>query len=265
MYNDQVAAQIKQVASNAMDSTETKIGEIHRQKQVSRNKAIDNLSNWRNQIGNISFSLAAVSSAILVAKNSPSAYVFASLLTLLFTGIWITLLSKTRYEREISTATVEFDKVAPLYIDKKKAAFDLWEQPNDPSKHINFLEKELAIQMHGRKLTSKNLRAIKNDKPDYRNDVWIALFLSAIYLLLHSYFIELLNQYLSSPAIESFYWLLLILALLVLARQASQDVTQIKKYNEMAMRDIKNDIKHAKQYIERIQEEISNIRRTFNI
>ena len=161
MYPDEVAKNVKQIASNALDSTQEKIERLNTLGNGGRARSGELLLGWQTWIGNISFSLAAIGGAVLVGKDIPHPYTALSLLIFLINGLWVTLYHKRVFEKSATHASAEVDENRPLHDDKKKAAFMLWEDPGSVQKHIDFLKAEKKIMNLTIKIEKEQMADLK--------------------------------------------------------------------------------------------------------
>jgi len=261
MYNEETTAQMKEVASNAMDSAQEKISELNSMGSGSRVKTSEYLLGWQTWLGNISFSLAAIGGAVVVGKDAPHPAVLASLVIFLLTGLWIALFHKRQFEHAATNASKEVDEYRVLYDDKKKAAFKMWEVPNDATKHLAFLEQELKIMNFSSKLEKQQIKDLENGKVSYLNDIWLAMFLSAIYFLMWPTGLRVYKSFNFSPhGFNYLFWLLWLLLILIIIREAQKSKPDIESSNQSKILKTKSELKHTTEYSKEVNERIESVK-----
>ncbi|HEY4964533.1 MAG TPA: hypothetical protein VIH90_07625 [Candidatus Saccharimonadales bacterium] len=256
-YTDETAAKMKEIASVAMDSAQSKIDQLNTLGSNARNQSSNYLLEWQKWVSTISFSLVAIGGALVAQGNSPHLSVLASFVLFLIVGVWILVEHKRQFERAAITSSIDIDNYRPLYDDKKKAAFDLWEDPNSVEKHILFLKQEQKIMDYTKTLNSIQNQELSHDKIVYLNDIWLGTFISAIYLLLFPMYEKLAKQYkLSNIPSGAFYWLLLLLFILFVIRDAQKSKPYIFQANKSKRSKTESESRHTDGYSDRVKSEI---------
>lgn len=124
MYNDSEAKKLEEIAGRAMDSVQSKIGELNSLGGNARSRSSEQLLNWQSWLGNISFTLAAIGGAVVVGKDLPSPYILASLILFLINGLWISLKHKKLFEASAVSASKEVDEIGPYTTTRKRPLFN---------------------------------------------------------------------------------------------------------------------------------------------
>lgn len=259
-YDDRTAEKLKQVARDTMDECQSKIDQLNALSGGSRLTTGKNLLEWQAWIGNISFVLVAIVGSVLIGKELPNSYVLVSLLIFLITGLWIALFQKRIYEQAAIHASKEADEYRPLYDDKKKAAWIFYQDPRSIEKHLKLLGLELNITKLTKKIEFEQQKAIGKDRIDYRNDIWLAMLVTAIYLLLWSVGSKI---YSSLGWMQSYYpylfWSVWLLFMLVISKSALSSEDDIKASNTSMRLKLKSQIKHTKEWLQQVQEQIDDL------
>lgn len=259
-YDDTTAEKMKKMASDSMDACQQKIDELNTLGSNARHTSGNNLLGWQTWIGNIAFTLAAIGGAVLLGKDTPSPYVLISLFIFLVTGLWVTLFHKRVYEQSAINGSKEVDEYRPLYDDKKKAAWEFYQEPHDVSKHIVILKHELKIMQKTKKLETKQLEEIKNERVDYRNDLWLAMLVTAVYLLFWPLGSKVFTHLqLGQGYFSLLFWLIWLLFMLVIIREALSSKSDIKASNSSKRLKTESELRHTKEFTEKIEEEISHL------
>ncbi len=264
-YKDETAVKMKEIASVAMDSAQTKIDQLNTLGSNARNQSSNYLLEWQKWVSTISFSLVAIGGALVAQGSSPHLSVLVSFVLFLIVGVWILVEHKRQFERAAATSSIDIDNYRPLYDDKKKAAFDLWEDPNSIEKHLIFLKQEQKIMDYTKTLNSIQNQELSHDKIVYLNDIWLGTFISAIYLLLFPTYDKLAKNYeLSSFASTAFYWLLLVLFILFVVLDAQKSKPYIAQANKSKLAKTKSETRHTDGYSERVKSEIELLEKILN-
>lgn len=261
MYNDTEAKKMEEIASRAMDSVQSKIDELNSLGGNARSRSSEQLLNWQSWLGNISFTLAAIGGAVVVGKNLPSPYILASLILFLINGLWISLTHKKFFEASAVSASKEVDEYRPLYDDKKKAAFQLWEDPHNIDKHLAFLGWELKIMQKTKVLEKEQLAALENERISYHNDFWLGILVSAIYFLLEPVAAKVYeNLALTGSGFPYVFWLGWLLIILIIINGAFESRPRIKESSNSKILKVKSELKHTKEYTDKVQQTIEEVR-----
>jgi putative Ca2+/H+ antiporter (TMEM165/GDT1 family) len=256
-YTEETAAKMKEIAGVAMDSAQSKIDQLNTLGSSARNQISNYLLEWQKWVSTISFSLVAIGGALVAQGSSPHLSVLASFVLFLIVGIWILVEHKRQFERAASTSSIDIDNYRPLYDDKKKAAFDLWEDPKSVEKHLAFLKQEQKIMDYTKTLNSLQNQELSHDKIVYLNDIWLGTFISAIYLLLFPMYEKLSKQYeLASFPSNALYCLLLVLFILFVIRDAQKSKPYIAQANKSKRAKTESEARHTYGYSERVKSEI---------
>lgn len=256
-YTDETAAKMKEIASVAMDSAQLKIDQLNTLGSNARNQSSNYLLEWQKWVGTISFSLVAIGGALLAQGSSTHLTVLVSFVLFLIVGVWILVEHKRQFERAASTSSVDIDNYRPLYDDKKKAAFDLWDDPSSVEKHLAFLKQEQKIMDYTKTLNSLQNQELSHDKIVYLNDIWLGAFISAIYLLLFPMYEKLARQYeLASFPSNVLYWLILVLFIVFVIRDAQKSKPYIVQANKSKRAKTESETRHTDGYSERVKSEI---------
>lgn len=259
-YKDETAVKMKEIASVAMDSAQTKIDQLNTLGSNARNQSSNYLLEWQKWVSTISFSLVAIGGALVAQGTSPHLSVFISFVLFLIVGVWILVEHKRQFERAATTSSIDIDNYRPLYDDKKKAAFDLWEDPSSIEKHLAFLKQEQKIMDYTKTLNSLQNQELSHDKIVYLNDIWLATFIAAIYLLLFPMYEKLAKHYeLSGVMTSAIYWLLLAVFILFVIRDAQKSKPYIAQANKSKRAKTKSETRHTDGYSERVKSEIEFI------
>lgn len=261
MYDQQTAVKIKDMASNSIDAAQQKIGELDNMSSANRHQAGSYLLGWQSWLGNVSFTLSAIGGAVLLGKDAPHLTVVISLLLFLVIGIWVTIYQKRQFEHAAANATIEIDKFRPLYEDKKKAAYSLYEDPANVTKHMSLLNQELKIIKLSKELETEMLSLLRRERITYLNDIWLALIVTAIYLLIWPVFIrsysslQLDNQYFL-PLIISIWFLFI----LVIAREAMRSKVDIKRGTKSKILKVESQLRHSNEHIAEIESKLASLK-----
>ncbi len=263
MYDDKTATQIKKIAEDAIDSTQTKIEQLNALGASTRDATAQNLITWQSWLGNIAFALSAILGAVLVGEDSPSPYYLFSFFLFLITGLWIALSHKRLFERSVITGSSAVDEFRILYDDKKRTAFELFMEPHNVVKHLDFLHKELDLAKLGSKNEKQLLKEVRDDKTSYLNDLWLALLVSAIYFMMQPLGEKIYTQLNISPNLYIYlFWVLWASIMIIiwkyeaLSNKASISDSKISKIKKM-----NSQLKHSKAYINRIENEIDFLKK----
>lgn len=259
-YDAATAKKIKQLASESMDSTQNKIDHLNRLSGEGRFSTSNNLMGWQNWIGNISFALAAIGGAILIGKEIPEGFVLLSLLLYLLTGTWIALFHKRVFEKSAINASKDADEFRPLYDNKKKAAWRLYQEAANVSLHIEMLKKEEGISSLSVKLSKSLLKEINSEKVDYRNDIWLAMFITATYLMFWSIGQQFYDQLkLVGGYYPWFFGLVWLIIMLLIVKNAVSSNTDIVASNESKKKKVQSELRHSEEWLEQVQKEIQEL------
>lgn len=257
MYDEKTALKIKEIASNAMDSSQLKIDQLNSLGANTRSQSSNYLLEWQKWISTISFSLVAIGGTIIAQGATPHILVLFSFILFLSVGIWILIEHKRQFEKTATLSSIEIDNYRPLYDDKKKAAFGLWEDPKSIEKHIAYLKQERKIMKYTQSLNLSQNKELDNNKIVYLNDVWLGAFISAIYLLLWPMIDKLSVEYeISQRLTLIIYWSLLIIFICFVVYDAKKSKSFIVLANESKLKKSKSESKHTDQYTARINDEI---------
>jgi hypothetical protein len=258
MYPEEVGEKLKDIASSAMDSTQGKIEQLNSLGSNARARSSDLLLGWQTWLGNISFSLAAIGGAVLIGKDLPNTYTALSLFIFLTTGLWVTLYHKRIFEKLASNASIEADEYRPLYDDKKKAAFMLWEDPRNIQKHIDYLRAEKKIMELTKRIETAQNTDLKKERVSYLNDIWLSMVITAVYFMMYPIGDKAYGKLGLQPGwFWTIFWLIWLLFMLIIVREALASRPNIMAANKGKLQKLKNEMKHTKEYTARINEEIA--------
>ncbi len=257
-YDPETAAQVRQIADQAMSSTQDKLEQLSSLSSGSRTGSFERLIGWQTSIGNISFSLAAIGGTVLIGKDFTQPYVLISLFIMLAIGLWITLFHKRLIEHGATHDSQEVDEFRPLMDTKKKAAFELFEDPASIEKHITFMQSELNIMQLTKKNELKEVKLFKNERTDYRNDIWLAMLVTAVYFLFWPIGQKVYTTY-ATGNYSLIFWLVWTLLMLVILRSALNSKPDIQKVSKGKLANAKARLKDTKEYIRTIEERIESL------
>lgn len=261
-HDKKTAENVRGIASAAMDSAQLKIDKLNSLGSSARNQSSNYLLEWQKWIGTISFSLVAIGGALITKGEFSNITLLPSLLLFFVIGIWILIEHKRQFEITASTSSIDIDNYRPLYDDKKKAAFELWEDPESIEKHIVFLEKEEKIIEYTQSLNSIQNIELNHDKIVYLNDIWLGMFISSIYLLLYPTYDNIILRYdIKSFLSTLIYWIILIILLLFVTNDALKSKPYILQANKSKLLKAKSEKTHTDQYLERVKSEIGYLKK----
>lgn len=266
MYETKEANQISKIASNAMDNTRSDIAQLSRAKSESQINSSKNLLNWQSWLGNVSFSLAAVGGVILLDANTSSYFPLAGLFGFLIVGIWIAINQKKLFESSVNNASEPYDQYLDMYNEKKRLAFELWESPNDPKKHIEFLEQEKNIQEYAKEQLLEESDNLQKARVNYRNDFWIAIIAASVYFILQPIAQKRFFDIGISESIFNYmFWIALVVILLMVGAGARKSRNDFKKTLPSKIQRNKEQLRHTELYTDRVQQDIKAIKKRFKI
>ena len=264
-YDKKTSANVKEIASIAMDEAQTKIDQLNTLGGNARNQTSNYLLEWQKWIATISFSLVAIGGALFVQGDSSHFSVLVSFALFLAVGVWVLVEHKRQFEKAASISSVDIDNLRPLYDSKKKAAFDLWEDPSSLEKHNLFLKKAQAVMEYAKSLGSVQSKELDHDKINYLNDIWLGMFVSAVYLLTYPTFETILKQYniQSAPLLIS-YWLVLFIFILFIVIDIQHGTPYITQANKSKRAKTQSEIEHTDGYNERLVSQIEQLENLLN-
>jgi len=260
-YDDNTAQDMKILADSAMSSTQEKIEHLNSMSNNALNSTFNNLLNWQTWIATISFTLAAIGGTVLInTKETANGFVLVSLLLFLITGLWVMLFQKRVYEYASVNASKDVNVFKPLYDNKKKAAWQFYQDPHSVEKHLNFLRCELTIMEETHKLETEQLNTIKTGKTDYRNDIWLSLLVSAVYFMLQPTGQKLYSQSnLMGSGFNYIFWLIWLLFMLIILNSALKGTKDVKVNTLSQKLKLEGELKHTEEYTTKIREQIKSI------
>jgi hypothetical protein len=261
MYDKETSVKVQKIASEGLVSTQAKIDQLNSMGTEQRNRASSNLFKWQEYVGNIAIGLSAIVGAGLFGDSTPSLQSFASFIILLTTGLWITLYHKITYEKQSIGPSRFTDEYRVLYDDQKKAAFELWEDPSNISKHINYLKHELRVTVQSIRDIKKQTKEIKQfgSKISYLNDIWLAMLVIGVYLLSWNSAYQLLSHKISNTAFLVLYISVLAIFLLTIIIVALRQREPIRKANEDTLKKLRSELRHSEAYAETIKDKIASL------
>lgn len=267
MYDKSRAEQVHKIASESIDSTQAKITELNKQKSDANINSSNRLLNWQSWLGNVSFSLAAIGGAVLTGQEVPPSYfTIAGLFGYLVVGLWIALSHKNLFEKDNVISGLPYIKYKILHDEKKKLAFELWEDSASPHKHIAYLKQELAIQKHS-EITEKERRdLLKESRINYSNDIWVALIAISTYFILNPIARNVVSKL--GIAGRDFYQISLlglVVIILFILNSALKSREDIQKATKANLKLINDQLRHTKLYINRIKREVETIKNEFGL